>query len=196
MVVLKLIHLNIMRMVDGKPQGVPIWKTPLDPEKHPNLSDDTITTTLVSLSKRFVRPSLEGKNYNFVKLSFNNIIFDIYLPSSGKDQFALITIFQSEPPIKTTEKERDELILTLVSKIKKIEEFRKVFTKSFGDQSLEIEFNSTLYKKILSVVFDEVEKFNNIKLHKLKEEIEKKRRIQEEKIEKFMSDTENTEDNE
>lgn len=140
------VYLSIMKTVEGKPYGNPVWISFVHREEL-SLENENISSTLISLSKNIANLSSEDKG-KVVRLTLDGKSYNIFLPGTGEFQISFVIVFEKNDTILVEPKHNEELIMEIVKELSKLEEFREFLLKT--DE--QISKDDPLYRKIQDVI--------------------------------------------
>jgi len=185
------VFMCIMKTLEGKPIGMPIWKTFENRPDERTLENETVSSTLLNLSHilsmltKGNRPDTEG----VMRISYANRTWSIYLPSPTQEfQITFIVAFEETDQVLITTKDREVLTKELVQAIQTIKEFNE---RIKNEEEWIIDIQDPLYKEILHKISDTIFQWDKKRIKYLKKEAEKlRKRLREEEKERRKQEEE------
>ncbi len=165
------VYMTIMRTIDGKPFGEPIWNSFVH-KGGLSLENENISSTLISLSKNIANLSSDKKG-KVVRLTLEEKSYNIYLPGDEKLQISFVIVFESSDTVLIDNKHKEELVMLVVDKLKKLPEF----ISYLSGNEVQIRLEDPLYRKIQDLIGNVITEWDKKRVKYLmkKEEEERKR---------------------
>lgn len=166
----------IMRTIEGQPVGFPVWKTFENRPNELSLSNETLSSTFLSLSKNLktLNPNYSDEKETIMRISFNQRSWSIFVPGSESEfQISFFVAFEEKDSVDISDEDRVNLTNQIVEKLRKHPEIQAI---SSGEVVREtINPNDELYREILEIVSKTIQTWDKKRIRYLKEEAEKER---------------------
>ncbi|RMG35091.1 MAG: hypothetical protein D6732_09670 [Methanobacteriota archaeon] len=179
----------IMKCKNGKPVGLPIWKT-FQHQEGLTIANETISATFLSLSQRLSMFNPNPNDSTIIKLTIGETTYSVYLPSpDDTHQFAFVVAFEKKERVKIADEDRHLLVRKIVDRLKQIDGFAS-WGDNDTDQRNEITIDHPLYKEILEAVSKELLEWDQKRVKYLEEKVKKDRKALHEIINKMRKEQE------
>ncbi len=166
----------LMRCIDGKPVGYPIWKT-FEHTETLNLKNETVSATLLSLSQKLKFLNPDPMKSTIIKLKSNNSTFNIYLPGKQDEwQYSFVVNFEKKDKVPISDEDRRDLILKIVKRLKKLDGFEEFMAKNVNEKE-EITPSNKFYSEILEAISDELIKWDKKRISYHEKRLKREREI-------------------
>lgn len=166
----------IMRTILGKPVGMPLWKTFENEPDKLSLTNESLSSTFLNLSKNLLSivPDRKSDKDSVLRISFGGKSWNIYIPPNSTDyQFSFVVAFEDVDAVEIDDKAREQLTRAIVKRLQKIADLQAIINGTKVVETIELE--SSLYKDILTAVTEVIRKWDNTRIKYLEHEAEKLR---------------------
>ena len=177
------VFMCIMKTLEGKPIGMPVWKTFENRPDERTLENETVSSTLLNLSHilSMLTKGNRSDSEGVMKISYANRTWSIYLPSPTQEfQITFIVAFEETDQVLITTKDREVLTKELVQAMQTVEKFSEQIK---NEEEWIIDVQDPLYIEILHKISNTIFQWDKKRIKYLKKEAEKlrKRLMEEEK---------------
>lgn len=174
----------IMKCKNGKPVGLPIWKT-FQHEDGLTIANETVSATFLSLSQRLTMFNPDPKESTIIKITFGETTYSVFLPGKDDpDQFAFVVAFEKTERVKIADEDRVLLVKKIVERLTKFGELRE-WDDGAVDHRNEITVDHPLYRNILDAISEELLLWDKTRVKYLEDKLKKERKVLHELIRKL-----------
>jgi len=185
------VFMCIMKTLEGKPIGMPVWKTFENRPDERTLENETVSSTLLNLSHilSMLTKGNRSDSEGVMKISYANRTWSIYLPSPTQEfQITFIVAFEETDQVLITTKDREVLTKELVQAMQTVEKFSEQIK---NEEEWIIDVQDPLYIEILHKISNTIFQWDKKRIKYLKKEAEKlRKRLREEEKERRKQEEE------
>ncbi len=189
------VFMCVMRTIDGRPVGMPVWKSFENRPDERSMENETVSSTLLNLTHilSLLTKTKKEDGESVMKISYADRTWSIYMPASNQPfQVTFIVAFEETDKVQITSKDREVLTKEIVNALAGIDEFKK---RLKNEEEWIVETHEPLYKTIMDTISETIYQWDKKRIKYLQKEADRiRKQLREEaKAKRKQEEAENAE---